>query len=75
MGTVHQFTQVRNNFRRDRFFNVASDGWYVEAREGAKGPFLYRVDAELFLDTLKCKAPWKRIRLWKETLTRCPAQS
>ena len=66
MGTVHQFSNGRNNFGRERFFNIASDGWYVEIREGTKGPFMHRVDAEKYLKILKRRAPWKRVRLWNE---------
>lgn len=67
MGTIHQLYPVRNNFEPDRLFNVISDGWYVEIREGAKGPFLNREDAEKYLESLKNKTLGRRANLWKKS--------
>lgn len=33
----------------DRFFHVMHEGWYVHLREGIKGPFVQRHQAEEFL--------------------------
>ncbi|MCK4951729.1 MAG: hypothetical protein KAS48_07910 [Gammaproteobacteria bacterium] len=66
MGTVHKFQLFNNKFRRDRYFNVSGDGWYLEIREGIKGPFITRESAEKFLKSLKRKAPLRRVRLWVE---------
>ena len=67
MGTVHQFNPIRSNFEVDRLFNIADDGWYVEVREGASGPFLNRADAEKHLIYLKSNASERRVRLWKNS--------
>lgn len=69
MGTVHKFHLFRNKFKRHRYFHVAGEGWYLEVREGTKGPFVNRENAEESLTSLKRKAPLKRIRLWAEDYT------
>jgi len=66
MGTVHKFQLFNNKFKRHRYFNVAGDGWYLEVREGIKGPFVSRESAEKFLNSLKRNAPLRRVRLWAE---------
>lgn len=40
---------VAARFRHDRYFYVASDGWYVETRIGSVGPFSSQAAARRFL--------------------------
>jgi hypothetical protein len=59
----------RSVFRRDRFFYVGADqslaaGWYVELREGVRGPFSTRLEAEDMLATVIRVHPRKRVSLW-----------
>ena len=46
--------------RINRYFYKMGKGWYVEAREGLKGPFDTHEEAESFLEELKQKNAWKR---------------
>jgi hypothetical protein len=55
-------TAVR--FRKDRFFHIMGQGWYVETREGTKGSFSSRQIAERYLDILKGTLPEKRVVIW-----------
>ena len=70
MGTVHKFSLFRNKFKRHRYFHIAGDGWYLEVREGIKGPFVSRESAEGYLTSLKRRAPLRRVRLWGEDYAR-----
>lgn len=60
---------ARSRFGSQRFFHVGGGaelaaGWYVETREGVKGPFPSRFQAELFLADLRTQNPRKRISNW-----------
>lgn len=39
--------------KRDRFYRVLGEGWYVRTREGLVGPYPYRGLAERHLDLVK----------------------
>ncbi|MEX0732425.1 MAG: hypothetical protein WED00_13245 [Aquisalimonadaceae bacterium] len=59
----------RSRFGSQRFFHVGGGtdmaaGWYMETREGVKGPFPSRFQAELFLADLRAENPRKRISNW-----------
>lgn len=59
----------RSHFRQDRFFHVGeqgglANGWYVETREGVRGPFETRAEAEDMLYRLVVSHPRRRVSNW-----------
>ncbi|HEB98709.1 MAG TPA: hypothetical protein ENJ05_04315 [Thiotrichales bacterium] len=38
--------------RRNRFFQIEDEGWYLQAREGVQGPFATLAEAEAQLEKL-----------------------
>ncbi|MCC5812622.1 MAG: hypothetical protein JJU06_19850 [Ectothiorhodospiraceae bacterium] len=59
----------RSQFRQDRFFHVGesgglANGWYVETREGVRGPFDSRMEAEDMLSRLVVSHPRRRVSNW-----------
>ncbi len=59
----------RSQFIHDRFFHIGAgqgvaSGWYVETREGVRGPFPSRDDAELELHWIIQSHPRKRVSNW-----------
>jgi len=61
---VHGTASNVNPFSSDRFFFVMGQGWYFHAREGIKGPFTMRREAERALDVLKRGSRWHRATIW-----------
>ena len=47
-----QRPQPRRTARRERFFHVENEGWYLHAREGVRGPFASLQQAEEHLRAL-----------------------
>ena len=43
----------RSLLKRDRFYRVLGQGWYVRTREGLVGPYPYRSLAERHLELVK----------------------
>ena len=43
----------RTLLKRDRFYRVLGQGWYVRTREGLVGPYSYRALAERHLELVK----------------------
>lgn len=59
----------RSRFGSDRFFFIGDQaglarGWYMETREGLRGPFDTREDAEAMLSLLISAHPRKRVSNW-----------
>lgn len=52
-------------FSGSRYFFIANQGWYLEAREGIQGPFPNRGDAEAKLAQLKEASPIGRTEIWQ----------
>jgi hypothetical protein len=45
-------TGSTNRINPDRFFHVMNQGWYVFTREGVKGPYDQRNDAETHISVV-----------------------
>lgn len=43
---------VARQSRRNRFFEIEDEGWYLNAREGVQGPFASLAEAEARLERL-----------------------
>ena len=59
----------RSRFHHDRYFHVGvglglASGWYVELREGVRGPFASRDDAQAELCWVVQSHPRKRVANW-----------
>ncbi|MCP1673249.1 hypothetical protein J2T57_000341 [Natronocella acetinitrilica] len=62
----------RSRFTSGRFFRVGvgmglASGWYVETREGVRGPFASREDAEAELQWVIQSHPRKRVSNWHDS--------
>jgi hypothetical protein len=55
---------IKTRFNRSRYFFVASEGWYLEAREGIQGPFVEMAEAIARLTQLKEQTPLRRVEVW-----------
>ncbi len=45
-----QMTTLNTRRNEQRFIHITRQGWYLRTREGLKGPFENRNNAQLFLD-------------------------
>ncbi|NOZ37405.1 MAG: hypothetical protein GXP11_04915 [Gammaproteobacteria bacterium] len=51
-----QMTKSTTRRNEQRFIHITRQGWYLRTREGLKGPFENRGNAQIFLDSIleKC---------------------
>ncbi len=47
-----QMTKLNTRRNEQRFIHISRQGWYLRTREGLKGPFENRSNAQIFLDSL-----------------------
>lgn len=50
-GTM-QMTKLNTRRNEQRFIHICRQGWYLRTREGLKGPFENRSNAQVFLDSI-----------------------
>ncbi len=50
-------------FRTNRLFHVVGEGWYLECREGNKGPFPTRDKVDRYLEALRTISHAERSRM------------
>ena len=43
----------RQRFSLSRYLHIVGKGWYIEAREGLRGPFLRLCEAKSYLEVIK----------------------
>lgn len=55
-----QKKDIDQRFTLNRFRHMAGEGWYIDVREGRKGPFFSREDAEKYLEKHKRRLGWNR---------------
>lgn len=47
-----QMTKLNTRCNEQRFIHISRQGWYLRTREGLKGPFDNRSNAQIFLESL-----------------------
>ncbi|VAX13996.1 hypothetical protein MNBD_GAMMA24-1459 [hydrothermal vent metagenome] len=45
-------TKLTTRRNEQRFIHISRQGWYLRTREGLKGPFENRGNAQVFLDSI-----------------------
>lgn len=47
-----QMTKLTTRHNEQRFIHISCQGWYLRTREGLKGPFENRGNAQIYLDSI-----------------------